>query len=779
MLSGAALGLVLLFLLDENANAAQAPGQGPGANQGGGWGDAGPNWANRNPGEFRQGETNRARRSGDADQQNATPNVADPNLISHGYSHGAIHLQNLINTSDPKIQGLDVDEALPRPTPTAEWVEGSHAGNGQLDPGGQALNKDPVPTLVIRVSNQEEISSRTLEGLAIMNRAGAQVGLANGLLDLTQSTIPNLLIESDQGFHGLALSVENDTELSHHSNNAALLNALVIRGPETGTIWIKANQALTLAAHSPGRLQVLINEKLVAMEGSQLVDLGGDDSVNLGTNQQLNFSDGGMAQQEDLTIAVETYGMANSAMTMGAGDNWIHINSTLDPWQLGIGGLIGLLARNQDWGLRLQARAIAMDNSQLDSGDGNDQVWITAALDPSIGSQLLAVGSDPRAQMELQQIAARASSLNLGAGDDQVRLSGDVLDSSIDLGTGTNRLIFDNGAQNTAILMGYNSINQINMADQANSIDLHGGERLTLMGGTAEDQIVLTKEATTGLIDGAGGADTIMTTGNPKGGGSELAIDGPNRGKLDGLSILNIESIQLGDGDDAVMVSPEGWLTGQLSGGAGMDTLDFSANKTPVTGMLAPGSIRELGKISMGAISDFERVVGGSGDDQFFFGSPSTHVAGASSLEIRGGPGIDQFLWDSLNPSWPHGLDQNSGLPNLSDLQISSKADGGIGLSDQIGWATVNQGDPNIAMGSVHLLTPSTIEGLGDSQLLPIAPIDQLLAGQASLGTHAINQLAIGTTSTGAELLALGSQGENGVIAHLPGFFNGYSGSIP
>jgi len=75
-------------------------------------------------------------------------------------------------------------------------------------------------------------------------------------------------------------------------------------------------------------------------------------------------------------------------------------------------------------------------------------------------------------------------------------------------------------------------------------------------------------------------------------------------------------------------------------------------------------------------------------------------------------------------------------------------------------------------------LTPSTIEGLGDSQLLPIAPIEQLLAGQASLGTHAVKQLAIGTTSTGAELLALGPQGENGVIAHLPGFFNGCCGSI-
>jgi len=47
------------------------------------------------------------------------------------------------------------------------------------------------------------------------------------------------------------------------------------------------------------------------------------------------------------------------------------------------------------------------------------------------------------------------------------------------------------------------------------------------------------------------------------------------------------------------------------------------------------------------------------------------------------------------------------------------------------------------------------------------------------LGSQAVNQLAIGTTETGAELLALGARGGYGVIAHLPAIFNGCCGSIP
>jgi len=611
-----------------------------------------------------------------------------------------------------------------------------------------------------------------------VHRSGIQVGLADGILDLSQSTIANLLIQSDQGFHGLARSINKTSDLSHHSSNAALHNALVIRGAETGATWIQANQLLSLAAHSPERLQVVIDADLAAMEASRLVDLGGDDVVDVGASQQLIFSDGAMARQEQLSIAIGTYGLVNSAITMGTGNNWISINSTIGPWHLGLEGLMDLLAGSQDWVLQIRARSIAMENSRLDSGAGNDQVTITAALDPSIRTQLKALIGNPRAQVELEQIAAIDSSMLMGAGDDNLKLDGDVLDSFIDLGTGANQLSFSKGALHTTIAMGDGSLNQINLGDQPNSITLKGGTSLNLRGGSTADHIELSETSLSGLIDGGDGLDTISTTSNLETKCSVLTLEGPNQARLDELSILNVESIQLGAGDDQVKMSSAAWLTGELSGGPGLDILDFSADNSPVTVTIQPGSISEPGKPSMGAIAGFERILGGRDNDLFYIDMLSNTAPGSNGVEIWGGPGIDQFLWDSLQPSWSHGMDPSNGLPSLADLQLTNRAEGGIGLSDQIGWTTVNRGDPSLGWASVRFLTPSTIEGLGDSQLLPIAPIEQLLAGQASLGTHAVKQLAIGTTSTGAELLALGPQGENGVIAHLPGFFNGCCGSI-
>jgi hypothetical protein len=769
--------LVVLFLQGESVEAAQAPGQWPGTGDGWPWGIEGDS-RDRPSGGFWQRDI-RARRNDEGDEQQQTQiGEASANLNSHGFSHAAIKLQRLIDTSGPRLKQLLFNEEPSYTAASDTGTGGNQATNRQLDTRNRAINKDPALTLTIRVSNQEEVSSRSIEGAAVVHRSGNQAGLTDGILDLSQSTIPNLLIQSDQGFHGQVLSVNKSSDLSHYSSNAALHNALVVRGAETGATWIQANQLLTLAAHSPGRLQVVIDADLTAMGASRLVDLGGDDVVDVGANQQLNFSDGALARQEQLSITIDTYGLVNSAVAMGPGNNWISINSSIGPWHLGLEGLMDLQASNQDWVLQIRARSIAMEHSQLDSGAGNDQVTITAALDPAIRTQLIPLIGNPRAQVELEQIAAIGSSLFMGAGDDNLKLDGDVLDSIIDLGTGTNQLHFSKGALDTIIVMGDGSFNQIDLGDQPNSITLKGGAWVTLNGGSTSDHIELSKASLSGLLDGGGGFDTISTTSNQDTGGSILTLEGPNYARLDELSILHIESIQLGAGDDQVKMSSEGWLTGQLSGGAGLDTLDFSADNSPVTVTIQPGSISQPGKPSMGAIAGFERILGGRGNDQFYIDMLSKTDTGSSGVEIWGGPGIDQFLWDSLQPSWSHGMDPSNGLPSLADLQLTNRAEGGIGLSDQIGWTTVNRGDPSLGWASVRFLTPSTIEGLGDSQLLPIAPIEQLLAGQASLGTHAVKQLAIGTTSTGAELLALGPQGENGVIAHLPGFFNGCCGSI-
>ena len=724
--------MAVLFLQGESVEAAQAPGQWPEAGDGWPWGIEGGSW-DRPTGGFGQREIRARRNEGGDDQQQAQIGAAGANLNSHGFSHAAIKLKHLIDTSGPRPRQLLFNEEPSKTAASDAGIGGNQATNTELASRNRAINKDPALTLTIRASNLEEVSSRSIEGAAVVHRSAIQAGLADGILDLSQSTIANLLIQSDQGFHGQALSVNKSSDLSHYSSNAALLNALVVRGAETGATCIQANQLLTLAAHSTGRLQVVIDADLTAMEASRLVDLGGDDVVDVGASQQLNFSDGAMAQQEELRIAIDTYGLVNSAVAMGPGNNWISINSTIGPWQLGLEGLMGLLASNQDWVLQIGARSIAMENSQLDSGAGNDQVTITAALDPSIRTQLKGLIDNPKAQVELEQIAAIDSSIILGAGDDNLKLDGDVLDSFIDLGTGTNQLSFSKGALQTSIVMGDGSLNQIDLGDQPNLISLKGGASLTLTGGSTADHIELGKASLSGLLDGGGGFDSISTTSNQETGSSVLTLEGPNHARLDRLSILNIESIQLGSGDDQVKMASGGWLTGQLSGGAGLDTLDFSADSSPVTVTIQPGSISEPGKPSMGMIEGFERVLGGRGDDRFYINTLTKTAPGSGGVEIWGGPGIDQFLWDSLQPSWTHGMDPSSGLPSLADLQVINRAEGGIGLSDQIGWTTVNRGDPSLGWASVRFLTPSTIEGLGDSQLLPIAPIDQLLAGQASL----------------------------------------------
>jgi ABC-type cobalamin transport system ATPase subunit len=64
-------------------------------------------------------------------------------------------------------------------------------------------------------------------------------------------------------------------------------------------------------------------------------------------------------------------------------------------------------------------------------------------------------------------------------------------------------------------------------------------------------------------------------------------------------------------------------------------------------------------------------------------------------------------------------------------------------------------------------LTPSGLEGVGDARLLPIAPLEQLLAGMAT----DTRQLAIASDGQfGNQLHLLGSQGigTSQVIAGLP-----------
>jgi hypothetical protein len=150
---------------------------------------------------------------------------------------------------------------------------------------------------------------------------------------------------------------------------------------------------------------------------------------------------------------------------------------------------------------------------------------------------------------------------------------------------------------------------------------------------------------------------------------------------------------------------------------------------------------------------------------------------------VRGGSGRDLFVFSGLEQQPPQFWNGQTGLPDLVDLDLLPGFNG-----DAIGWLRSETTAGGRLKETFLQLSPSGLDGVGDARLLPIAPLEQLLAGMQS-NTH---QLAIAIPmdgTSGGQLHLLGSQGvgTSQVIANLPSALStpgennlsGSSGSTP
>jgi hypothetical protein len=134
-------------------------------------------------------------------------------------------------------------------------------------------------------------------------------------------------------------------------------------------------------------------------------------------------------------------------------------------------------------------------------------------------------------------------------------------------------------------------------------------ETLRILGGDGNDELTIGANAPVGMtrsFEGGNGVDTIKgvndnTTWNVTGSGSGNVNSSGN------LSFLAVESVVGGSGDDQFVFGPTGRLVGQVLGGSGSDTLNFSA-KT-----LAHSVDLQLNTAtSTGGISGIESFIGSS-----------------------------------------------------------------------------------------------------------------------------------------------------------------------
>jgi len=136
----------------------------------------------------------------------------------------------------------------------------------------------------------------------------------------------------------------------------------------------------------------------------------------------------------------------------------------------------------------------------------------------------------------------------------------------------------------------------------------------TVSGGDGDDTITLSDGAGPGLtIDGGTGTNTLI--------GDNVAttwtINGPGSGSLStGATFSNIQNLTGGTAADTFVFSGAGALSGNIEGGGGGDTLDFSLAPSQAVALTGPGAIEGYDGTSQGSetlggtFSDIDTILG-------------------------------------------------------------------------------------------------------------------------------------------------------------------------
>ena len=203
-------------------------------------------------------------------------------------------------------------------------------------------------------------------------------------------------------------------------------------------------------------------------------------------------------------------------------------------------------------------------------------------------------------------------------------LSGDATNQQIDGGPGDDQLAGGGGNDSLNGDAGDDVI-----AGQANGDILSGGGGLDLLTYAALATPVTVSLGGLGGDDAAAGFEHVIggSAGDALTGDTfnELIEGGPGADELSGGGGIDTLS---GDGGADTIHGDEG-AGDTLNGGAGSDTLTYAGATSDVTVIL--GSVA-----TDAAASDFERVIGGDGDD-------TLTTANSAGRTLEGGPGADQL----------------------------------------------------------------------------------------------------------------------------------------
>ncbi|MGA9852407.1 MAG: hypothetical protein WBR15_05690, partial [Gammaproteobacteria bacterium] len=274
-------------------------------------------------------------------------------------------------------------------------------------------------------------------------------------------------------------------------------------------------------------------------------------------------------------------------------------------------------------------------------------------------------------------------------------------------GTGSNNTLTGDGSNDTFTLTGTN----------AGTVQVNNGTLLAatftgmqnLVGGVGNDNFVFAG-GSVNSIDGGGGINTLTGDNN----GDTFTINGANSGKVtSGVTILvgtfnNIQNLTGGSGNDTFAFVTGGSLSGNITGGGGVDTLDYSqytgpiaVTLTSVSSGVGAGSGTGIG----GSFSGISILIGSGNAGDQLTGPNQTNTWQITSAN---GGTVDGFQFNSI-ANLTGGNSSNAFI--LAGGSLSGNINGGSGTAS----GNSLQGGNGSNTWTITGANQGTVTGIGGS----------------------------------------------------------------
>ncbi|MDM3870001.1 autotransporter domain-containing protein [Porticoccus sp. W117] len=570
--------------------------------------------------------------------------------LSHSGS-GALNVNVVDITADSDNSG-DGDAIAITTTSTVSDITISASGRLSGQSGVQLTNAGTGATSV----TVNHVDAASGDAVRLVNDATASIMAvtATGLLtaaedglDLSQSgsgalnvNVVDIVADSDNSGDGDAIAITTTSTVSDITINASGRlsgqSGVQLTNAGTGATSVTVNHvdaASGDAVHlvndaTASIMAVTVNGAITAGDdgldlrnsgtGPTIITVAAGADVR-GTNLAIRTNGDNIASADTLNVA----GTINGSVDLGGGNDQLNVQST--------GAILG----DVQLGEGVNTVEIAGDvTGNLTAGAGADAVTLSGGQ--FTGNINLGAGDN---RVEIQSAALTQGDITLGAGSDTVLFSGQATGDVV-LDAGNDRF----SVQSTGSVTG-----DVQLGEGVNVVDVAGDIAGNLTAGAGADVITLSGGQFTGNINLGAGDNRVeiqsaaLTQGDiTLGSGSDTVV----------FSGQTVGDVLLDAGDDRFSVQSTGSVTGNIQLGEGVNTVDMAGD---ISGDLTAGSSADvvtlsggqfIGNINLGAGDNRVEVQSAAliqGDITLGAGSDTVLFAGQTTGGVVLGDGDDQF----------------------------------------------------------------------------------------------------------------------------------------